>query len=112
MASVDEFWLTDFGDPYPGEPASSRPALVIGPPDTFGHGFPFAIVVPVTTIRRGLSLHIEIEPTMETGLEVTSYVQCELLRSISRKRLIHRLGIIGDAESLAIAQIIRTLLNY
>ena len=49
---------------------------------------------------------------METGLEVTSYIQCELLRSISRNRLIHRLGIIGDAESLAIAQIIRTLLNY
>lgn len=112
MASVDEFWLTDFGDPYPGEPASFRPSLVIGPPDTFGPAFPFSIVVPVTTARRGLSLHVEVEPTVESGLQVTSYVQCELIRSISRKRMIHRLGIIDSSRSLAVSEIIRTLLNY
>ena len=111
MASVDDLWLTDFGDRYPGEPAAHRPALVLGPPDTFGPDFPFAIVVPLTTVRRGLSLHVEIEPGAETGLDETSYAQCELLRSINRRRLVHRLGRIGAPTSHQVTSVIKTLLN-
>ncbi len=112
MASVDELWLVDFGEPYPGEPAAHRPALVIGPPDTFGPGFPFVIVTPLTTTRRGLSLHVEVEATADTGLDETSYVQCELIRSINQSRLVHRLGAIDPDASNKVATIIKTLLNY
>lgn len=112
MASIDDLWLVDFGDPYPGEPAAHRPALVLGPPDTFGPAFPFVIVTPLTTKRRGLSLHIEVEPTSESGLDEVSYVQCELLRSVNRKRLVHRLGTIGSDVSHRVSSVVRTLLNY
>ena len=112
MASIDELWLVDFGEPYPGEPARHRPALVIGPPATFGPSFPFAIVTPLTTARRGLSLHIEVEPGSRTGLIETSYVQCELVRSVNVKRLVHRLGAVDAAVSFQVGQVIRTLLNY
>lgn len=112
MASVDELWLVDFGQPYPGEPASYRPALILGPPDTFGTGFPFVIATSLTTNRRGLSLHIEVEATPETGLDTTSYIQCELIRSINSKRLVHRLGTIDPETSSRVATIIKTLLSY
>lgn len=112
MASVDELWLVDFGDPYPGEPAAHRPALVIGPPDTFGPTFPFVIVTPLTTTRRGLSLHIEVEANGDTGLDETSYIQCELIRSINRNRLVHRLGGIDSDVGAQVTDIIKTLLNY
>lgn len=112
MASIDDLWLVDFGEPYPGEPAAHRPALVLGPPDTFGAAFPFVIVTPLTTTRRGLSLHIEMEPTSENGLDETSYIQCELLRSISQRRLVHRLGTINVDISLRVARVVKTLLNY
>lgn len=112
MASIDDLWLVDFGDPYPGEPALHRPALVLGPPETFGADFPFAIVTPLTTTRRGLSIHIEVEPTAQTGLDEVSYVQCELLRSINRRRFVHRLGIIGPDVSPQVSSVVRTLLNY
>lgn len=112
MASVDELWLVDFGDPYPGEPAAHRPALVIGPPDTFGPTFPFVIVTPLTTTRRGLSLHIEVEANADTGLDETSYIQCELIRSINRTRLVHRLGSIDSDVGAQVTDIIKTLLNY
>ena len=112
MALADELWLVDFGDPYPREPASHRPALVLGPPETFGPGFPFVIVTPLTTRQRGLSLHVEIEANPETGLEHTSYAQCELIRSINRTRLLHRLGAIGPEESSRVASVIKTLLSY
>ncbi len=112
MASIDDLWLVDFGDPYPGEPATVRPALVIGPPDTFGPDFPFVIVAPLTTTRRGLSLHVEIESDAETGLDETSYAQCELIRSINRRRLVHRLGQIDSSASHQVTSVVKTLLNH
>ena len=112
MASPDDLWLLDFGEPYPGEPAAHRPALVIGPPETFGSEFPFVIVVPLTTSHHRLSLHVEVEPTPTNGLDDVSYAQCELLRSVNRKRLTHHLGTVDEGTSSEVETVIRTLLNY
>ncbi|MCL1694001.1 MAG: type II toxin-antitoxin system PemK/MazF family toxin [Actinomycetia bacterium] len=112
MASVDDLWLVDFGDPYPAEPASRRPALVVGPPERFGPGFPFVIVTPLTVTRRRLSLHIEVEATESTGLDETSHIQCELIRSVNQDRLVHLLGTIDSDTSRRVADVIRTLLDY
>jgi mRNA interferase MazF len=89
-----------------------RPALVIGPPDTFGTGFPFVIVVPLTTTHRALSLHVEVEASVDTGLDTTSYVQCELIRSVNRNRLVHRLGAIDPEIGNQVSTIVKTLLNF
>lgn len=112
MAWIGELWLVDFGEPYPGEPAAHRPALVIGPPDTFGSSFPFAIITPLTTTRRGLSLHVEVDPTPESGLDEMSYVQCELIRSVNRRRLLHRLGTVDAETRLRVTDVIKGLLNH
>lgn len=118
MASVDELWLIDFGERFPGEPGSIRPALVIGPspffspPDQSDLEFPFIIVVPLTTTHRGLPFHVEIEATDLNGLLETSFVQCELIRSVNRKRLIHRLGVLEPDPSHQVSEVIKTLLNY
>ena len=112
MASIDDLWLVDFGDPHPGEPAARRPALVVGPPEIFGPDFPFVIVVPQTAAQRGLSLHVEIEPGADTGLDETSYAQCELIRSVIRRRLVHRLGQIGPDTSYQVTSVVKTLLNH
>ncbi len=111
MASVDELWLVDFGSPYPVEPAHHRPALIVGPPEVFGAALPFVIVLPLTTTRRDLSVHIEVEPTHETGLVETRYVQCELIRSINRNRLVHRLGMIDIDGSRQVTDVLRMLLG-
>jgi mRNA interferase MazF len=112
MASVDDIWLVDFGEPHPAEPALHRPGLVIGPPDTFGPEFPFVIVTPLTTTHRALSLHVEVEASAATGLDDTSYIQCELIRSVNQNRLVHRLGAIDSDVSHQVATVIKTLLNY
>ncbi|MDH4116319.1 MAG: type II toxin-antitoxin system PemK/MazF family toxin [Acidimicrobiia bacterium] len=112
MASVDDLWLVDFGEPHPGEPAAHRPALILGPPDTFGPGFPFVIVVPLTRVRRGLSLHVEVEASADTGLDATSYIQCELIRSINRNRLVHRLGGARPDVGHQVSTVVKTLLNH
>lgn len=110
MASADEIWLVDFGDPYPGAPAHHRPALALGPPGTLGEALPFVIVAPLTTTRRGLSFHVEIDDPA-TGLGEVSYVQCELIRSINRRRLVHRIGILGPDERAEVDRVVRILLG-
>ena len=112
MASRDDIWLVDFGDSSPGEPAHHRPALVVGPAALFARNVPFAIVVPMTTTRRELALHVEVEPTEDNGLHETSYLQCELLRSVNARRLVTKLGVIDLATSTSVERVVRTLLGY
>ena len=112
MASPDELWLVDFGDLSPGEPASYRPALIVGPSRLFPDNLPFIIVMPLTTTRRGLLLHVEIEPSPANGLDETSYVQCELVRSINRRRLVSQLGRADGGVTYEASRILRTLLNF
>lgn len=112
MASVDDLWLVDCGEPCTGEPAAYRPALILGPPDAFGPAFPLVIVAPLITTRHGLSLHAEVEMNAETGLEITSYVQCDLSRSVNRRRLIHHLGTVSPDVSSHVVTVVKTLLNH
>jgi len=85
---------------------------VIGPTTEFGESFPFMIVVPMTTTRRGLSLHVEVEASADNGLDSTTYAQCELLRSLNRRRLVTRLGAVEADVASRVEQIIRALLGY
>jgi mRNA interferase MazF len=110
--SPDEIWLVDFGDPFPGEPAHHRPALVVGPSRLFPDTLPFVFVAPLTTTRRGLSLHVEIEPGPGNGLDQISYVQCEWIRSINRRRLVTQLGVADAGVTREVSRIIRTLFGY
>lgn len=109
--SVDEVWLVDFGDPFPGEPAYHRPAVVVGPDRIFGGAIPQVILVPLTTRDRRLPNHIEVEPSERSGLDATSYAQCELVRSVNRRRLVHRLGVVSPAEGGGIRAVLAALLG-
>lgn len=112
MASIDDLWLVDFGPPHPAEPAFRRPALIVGPPDSFGWEFPVSIVVPLTTARRDLACHVEVEVTPGNGLAQTSYAQCELVRSVNRDRLVRQLGVIDHVSGGLVADALRILLDH
>lgn len=112
MASIDELWIVDFGDPFPGEPANIRPALVVGPPDVLGADLPFVIVCPLTTVDREIRIHVEVEPLDGTGLDSISYVQCEQVRSIGVRRLRHRIGAVAPDVSAAVESRVRLVFGY
>lgn len=110
-ASTDEVWLVDFGDQFPGEPAHHRPAVIIGPDPMFEAAIPQVILVPITTRRRDLPNHIEVDASGRSGLDDVSYAQCELLCSVGRRRLVHRLGVIAPAEAAGIRFVVVALLG-
>ena len=112
MSSVGDLWITDFGDPFPSEPGLFRPALVVGPVPKLGARFPNVFVVPLTTTYRDLDFHIEIETSTSNGLEVTSYAQCELLRSVSKMRLVNQIGVVDFESAAAVDRILRYFLGW
>lgn len=86
-----EVWLVDFGEPVGHEQGYRRPALIMSV-DRFNRSRAgLAVVLPITTARRGLPSHIEIEAGL-SGLEHTSYAKTEDIKSVSTNRLVRRLG--------------------
>ena len=91
-----EVWDTEF-DPVTGhEQGGRRPALIISN-DQFNmvpHGL--CIVVPMTTVNRGIASHIPVEPP-EGGLMTPSVLMCEQAKSVSVLRCRKRRGMLaGD----------------
>lgn len=93
-------WLCDFGNPRGHEPGVHRPAVLISPEEISRRALP--IVLPVTRTRRGYPTHVELED----ALPVTSYVQCELVRSVSTDRLLRQVGEVDSLDMLRIGKIL------
>ena len=105
-----EVWLVDLGEPVGHEQAGRRPALVVSAdPLNLGPGV-VIIVMPITSTRRGLPSHIEIEPG-ESGLDMTSYAKAEDVKSISERRFVSRLGAVDVAVMDAVGRALRFLLE-
>lgn len=106
-----EVWLVDFGKPIGREQAGTRPAVIVST-DALNDGpAGIVIVIPLTTVRRGLPSHVEIEPG-SSGLDHTSYAKCEDVKSVSERRLVDRLGVAGAESMFAITRVLRYLLEW
>jgi mRNA interferase MazF len=99
-----DIYLCDFGDPIGHEQGFQRPALFVSHDELARHGLP--IVLPITRTKRGYPTHIELED----ALPVTSYVQCEQIRTISTQRLIRPVGTVSDLAMMRIEQTLRRIL--
>ena len=68
------------------------------------------MVVPTTTSRRNLPLHVEIEPG-ESGLNETSYAKCEDLKSVAVERIVRRFGATSPETVRQIGRTLRYVLE-
>lgn len=105
-----ELWLTDLGEPVGHEQGMTRPALVLSS-DRWNRHARMLVVVPLTTRSYDLPTRIEVEPSRENGLDSTSYARCEDIRSISDRRLIHRLGGVDPIVMSSVGRTLRTFLE-
>jgi mRNA interferase MazF len=106
-----EIWLVDFGEPIGREQAGRRPAVVVSADRLNESRAGVVIVVPCTTVHRGLPSHIELDAE-STGLDEVGYAKCEDVKSVSDQRLIARLGGTNDEARFAIARALRFLLDF
>ncbi|MGO9334179.1 MAG: type II toxin-antitoxin system PemK/MazF family toxin [Acidimicrobiales bacterium] len=105
-----EVWLVDFGDPVGREQAGLRPVVVISADPLNASRAGVVIVVPVTTSRRALPSHVEID-TVASGLDAVSYAKCEDVKSVSEVRFVARLGIVDTEIGFQIGRILKLLLD-
>ena len=98
-------------DPVIGhEQAGARPALVVSV-DLFNEGPAELIVVaPITRTARKVRWHVPVSPP-EGGLAAVSFIQCESLRSVSKRRLKRRRGRVSDATLDQVEDRLRILLG-
>lgn len=109
-ARRSEVWLVDFGEPVGREQSGKRPAVIVSADPLNQSHAGVVIVVPVTTTRRGLPSHIEIDQG-DSGLDEISYAKCEDVKSVSEHRLIARLGTVDEEVLFRTSRALRFLLD-
>src|SRR5947207_15475568 len=98
-------------DPTQGrEQAGTRPALVISV-DKFNHGpADLVVVLPITSHDKKQPIHVPVRPP-EGGLSMLSFIKCEDVRSVSRRRLKQFYGTVSAQTMADVETRIRILLN-
>ncbi len=87
--SRGEIWLVDWSPGRGSEQIGLRPALILQN-DHGNHSprFPNTVVVAISSKGRDIPLHVFVARTTTNGLRVDSYVHCEQIITISKRRLI------------------------
>jgi len=108
-----EIWLINL-DPTVGEEMNkTRPAVIVND-DQLGK-LPLKIIAPITDWKEHYSVApwmVAIEPSNQNGLVKKSSTDCFQIRSISKKRLIKRIGHITYSEILQIQEGIIKVIGY
>ena len=98
-------------DPTTGrEQAGRRPGLIISANLLNESQADLVMAVPLTTTRRRVRSHVEIDPP-EGGLRRTSYIMCENLRAVSKQRLLRRFGDVSPVTLHAVEDRLRIILD-
>ena len=105
-----EVWLINLDPTLGREQAGTRPALVISE-NIFNQSYAeLIIVVPITSQNKGIRSHVKIAQG-EGGLNLESFVKCEDVRSVSKQRLIKKLGSVSKQTIENIEEKLRFLMG-
>jgi len=109
--SRGEVWFVDLDPTVGHEQAKARPCLVISS-DDFNHGpSNLHIIVPITSTDKSNPLHVSIKPS-EGGVDKPSFILCDQIRTVSRKRFRGKgLGIVSNLTLNAVEYILAILIN-
>lgn len=108
--SRGEVWWVDLAPVRGHEPTGRRPGLVVSV-DDFNRGpADLVVVAPMTSRMKGIPFHVEVQPP-EGGLQETSYVKCEDVRSVAKERLVSPLGRLSRSTMASVEDRLRILLG-
>jgi mRNA interferase MazF len=105
-----EVWLADLRPTRGREQSGRRPVLVLSA-DPFNAGpADLVVILPVTSTRRDIPLHVNVEKG-DGGVRNKSVILCEVVRSISKDRLIARWGVLSARTLNEVEDRVRVLLD-
>jgi mRNA interferase MazF len=98
-------------DPTVGhEQAGQRPALIVSDEPLNRSPSAPVIIAPITGTDRGVPAHVPVVPP-EGGLMKASVIMVDQIRTISRRRLVRRLGAITPATMAEVDKRLRLVLG-
>jgi mRNA interferase MazF len=105
------YWL-DWNPSRGSEQAGRRPALVVQT-DIANQkpNYPLTIVVAISTSGRPVPFHVVVDPTPENGLSATSYLKCEQILTVSKDRLLTKIGEVDVATMAQVEQAVKQVLS-
>lgn len=106
-----EIWYADLSPVKGSEQSGYRPVLIISGNLMNTHA-PVVYCCPLTTKLKHYKGDLILEPNDKNGLNAKSEVLVIHLRSISKERLVQKLGSISKEQVLAMQQTIGDLMRY
>lgn len=91
------------------EQAGRRPVLIVSNNDFHAMATTLVMVVPVTATDRGWPNHVDLG--MNSGLQRPSFAMAEQMRTVSRQRLLKRVGVVEDATLENVRKLIRRYID-
>lgn len=107
-----EIWLIDLDPTRGAEIRKTRPAVIVN--DNALGKLPLKIIVPLTDWKEHYSIApwmIEINPDENNGLSKKSAIDCFQVRSLSKERIVKKIGYIDSIVLSQIKEAIRKVLD-
>ena len=99
-----EIWLVNWNSSRGSEQSGVRPSLIIQ--NDFGNknpNFPNTIVLTISTKGREIPFHVKLIPNQLNGLSDISYIKTEQILTISKDRLMKKIGKVSNEELILVS---------
>jgi mRNA interferase MazF len=108
-----EIWIVDWSPGRGSEQEGTRPSLILqSDKGNLNNRYRNTIVLAITTKGKYIPLHTKILKSDENGLMEDSYIKCEQIFTISKRRLIKRLGRIDNNKINEIESGVKMVLDF
>lgn len=110
---MGDIFIVDWNPGRGSEQTGERPALIVQN-NTFNSNpnYPNTIVVAISKSGRDIPTHIKIQKDDENRLwEQFSYVKCEQLLTISKNRLLRKIGNISNEQLAEVSMSLKRVLS-
>ncbi len=106
-----EIWYADLNPVKGSEQKGYRPVVIISG-NMLNQYLNIVIACPLTSIIKGYKGNVILEPTTQNGLTQRSEILTFHVRSISKDRLVKKIGTIADEELEHLKQGLDDILRY
>jgi mRNA interferase MazF len=107
-----EVWLVNWNPGRGSEQEGIRPSLIIQTDaGNINPNYPNTIVVAISTKGREVPFHIKVKPSSTNGLKSLSFIKCEQILTISKERLVEKIGTLEEHYLKLVEEALKLILS-
>jgi len=106
-----EIWYADLNPAKGSEQKGNRPVVIVSG-NTLNKYLKVVIACPLTTKIKGYKGNLILNPDDQNGLTKKSEVLTFHIRSISKHRLVKKIGIISESRLMELKQTLDDIMRY